>query len=109
MTKLYKRSTLGEFYAWQGINGSPAEGTVNYILGINSNNSTKRYTYPMIHKDSTCEYDDYNMPIAGTIEGDETDVIYLIDSKCPDSKIDELGTLLSEEEVEALGWFNEEE
>ena len=101
----YKRSTLEEFYLWQGENGNPTVGTVNYIMGFNTNNTkTHRYTFPVIHKDSTCELNGDSMPIIGSIQGAEKDVIYLIDSSCPINKIPD--NLINQEEFDSLNWVN---
>jgi len=98
-----KRSTLTEFYAWQGTNGNPAPGTVNYILGFSTNHpTTHRYTFPVIHKDSTVDLDNDSMPVDGTIVGVEKDVIFDIDNRCPPEKIPT--DLLTEAEYQALNW-----
>jgi hypothetical protein len=103
----YKRDTLENFYAWQGTNGSPAIGTVNYIMGFNTNNpKTYRYSKPIIHKDSTCQCDSYDMPIIGTISGVETDVYWIVESDCPSEKIPT--GLITVEDFNALGWIEEE-
>lgn len=102
----YKRDTLENFYNWQGYDGNPAEGTVNQISGYNTDNvnGTTRYTFPMIHKDSTCDYDEHGMPIIGTITGAETDVIYIVDDDCPTGNIP--SDLMTQEEFDALDWIN---
>lgn len=98
----WKRSTLAEFYAWQGTDRDPAKGTVNFKLGFNHTKNTWRYTYPKMHKDSTVDMDEYKMPIEGTIRGDETDVIYIITDMCPGDKIP--SDLLTDEEFRRLDW-----
>lgn len=101
----YWRTTLEEFYTWQGQNGNPAQGTVNAILGLQSGKPTIRYTSPRIHKDATCNLDSEGMPIAGSITG-EQDIICLIDSGCPSEKIP--SNLLTQEQFAALNWLPEE-
>lgn len=99
----YKKNTLENFYAWQGTNGNPEIGTVNEILGFSTNNpNTYRYTKPILHKDSTCDYDSYDMPIVGTITGVETDVYYVIETDCPSNKVPT--GLITVEEFESLDW-----
>lgn len=100
----YKRDTLENFYLWQGNDQDPAIGTVNEILGFNSSTKPCRYTYPVLHKDSTCEFDSNGMPLLGTIQGQETDVIFVIDSGCPAQKIP--SGLLTKEEYNVLDWVS---
>ena len=100
------RTTLDNFYDWQGENGNPAEGTVNQILGYSTNNinGVTRYTEPIVHKNSTCDRDFLGMPIRGSIIGVETDVICTIDENCPPSKIPP--ELLTQEEFDSLNWVD---
>ena len=103
----YFYGSLEDYYSIFGNNGNPEEGTENYIKGFNSTKRTKRYTRPIVHPDSTCDCDDYNMPIA-QIMGSEKNIIALIDSNCSQETLGKLGVLKTLEEVKALGWFQEE-
>jgi len=100
----YYYGSLEEYYEIFGTNGNPAVGTENYIKGYNTTKNTKRYTKPIVHPESSCSYDSYNIPIS-PITGSETNVIAGIDSNCSQETLDKLGTLKALEEVKALGWF----
>ena len=109
MVKQYKRDTLENFYLWQGHDVDPDIGTVNQLMGYNmSAFAGSRYSKPLIHKNSTVTLDFTNesegMPVEGTIEGVEKDVIWPIDSHCPPSKIP--NNLLTQEEFDVLNWVN---
>jgi hypothetical protein len=108
MIKGYKIfDNIEKFYNWQGKNGSPAVGTVNYILGFSTNNSqgTFRYTYPNPHSTASFDVDKYGMP--ENISGNDLRVCCEIDHRCPKNKIpDGLETL---EQVKEKGFYLIEE
>lgn len=108
MTKKYWKTSLDNFYNWQGQGANPAIGTVNQILGYHDGSPDDvRYTKPYIYKDSTCQYDAAGMPINGTIIGVQQDIMCRIDDNCPAEK--RPTGLLTLEEYEALDWINEED
>lgn len=88
----YGMATPEFFIDWQGTNGSPAVGTINWLLGFNDTINTFRYTKPMLYKDTVCEYDANGMPIintiakrAGTPDPLIRDWVFVIDSQCPEN------------------------
>jgi len=100
----YFYGLLENFYSYFGTDENPAEGTENYIKGFDSTKSTKRYTKPVVHPDSSCSYDDNDMPIA-PITGTETNIVAAINSDCSQTTLDKLGTLKTQQEVKDLGFF----
>ena len=100
---------MEDFYAWQGYNGNPAVGTVNHTLGFSTENveGSTRYTFPMVYKDSTADYDSYGMPIEGTIVGVEQRVISVINDDCPSQHIPT--GLITRGDFLALDWLPEPE
>jgi hypothetical protein len=104
MIKGYKIfDNLEQFYNWQGKNGSPDVGTVNYILGFSTNNSqgTFRYTYPHPHNTATFDLDVYGMP--ENIQGNDLRVCAAVDSRCPIEKLP--SGLITKEQAQAEGFF----
>lgn len=92
MTKIYGKTTPEFFILWQGTNGTPEKGTVNDLLGYNCNLGTYRYTMPILHKNTICDYDEYGMPIIDTIrqkvENSDPlirDYVFVVDDKCPEN------------------------
>jgi hypothetical protein len=120
-----KREVLGYYYLSiaerdeiLGVNGSPEEGTENYIKGYNSYKGTKRYSKSYVHPNSSCTCNEDGIPQAPII-GEETNVVGIVKSDCSESTLaaikekhlEKRGTedLLTLEEVEALGWVMSED
>ncbi len=95
---------LDSFYAWQGYDEDPADGTVNKVLWFSIENpNTYRYSYPYPNGTATYEKDAYGMPF--NITGDDIRVCTRIDDECPDELMP--NGLVSLDEVKSEGWFNE--
>ncbi len=101
MYKIYE--SLDAFYNWQGVDLTPAEGTVNAELGY-PRGLTLRYTYPNPSDSATFEKDDQGMPI--NIQGADLRVCCFIDDKCPENLVP-IG-LLTKDQVLAEGFLNPE-
>jgi len=90
----YGMSTPEFFEAWQGTNGSPVAGTVNWILGFNDTIDTFRYTKPILYKNTEANYDDNGMPIISTIRKKPDtpdplirDYLFVINENCPENYV----------------------
>lgn len=90
--RIYGKATPEFFEAWQGTNGSPAVGTINWLCGFSDKTGTYRYTKPILNKNTEADYDNNGMPIIATIrKRPDTpdplirDYVFVVDANCPEN------------------------
>lgn len=98
------RDNIDDFYDWQGHNGDPAPGTVNYVLNYSLSNpsGTYRYSKPFPKPEATVVYDENGMPEPGGITGPDIRIYHEVTTECPEN-LRPTG-LVSRDVIDAEGW-----